>query len=324
MTIVVTGSTGFIGHRVAERLLQGGRTVRCPVRSPDRARDLAGAGAEVLAADLLTGHGIDEALRGAAAVVHLAGVVRAWGREAFFATNVEGTRRLAEAAARAGVRRFVLVSSLAAAGPGAPEAPVVEETAPRPVNSYGESKLAAERALAASAGPMEWSVVRPCAVYGPRDRDFLVLFRLIARRRIIPYTAPAGAALSLVHVEDLTDLIIAALDRAPAGGCYLAAGEGAHGWAGVIEAIGRAVGREVRPVRIPPLLLWPAAAASGILRPFTARPPIFCLDKLREARERSWVASADRARRELGWRPRIALDEGMRSTAEWYRGQGWL
>jgi nucleoside-diphosphate-sugar epimerase len=322
--IVVTGATGFIGHRVAERLLAMGRPVRCPVRSPERARDLASLGAEVCSCDLTGSAGLEDAARGAAAVVHLAGTVRAWRRETFFATNALGTGRLAAAATAAGARKFVLVSSLAASGPGAPGRPVTEDLEPRPMNSYGASKLAAEAELIRAAGSMEWTVVRPCAVYGPRDRDFLALFRLIARLPRVPYAAVRGAELSMVHVDDLADLVIRCIDGAPSGRTYLASDGRGHRWAEIIETFGRALGRKVRGVRIPPRLLWPLAGAAVILRPFRSRPPVLCLDKLREALEPSWTASSERARRELGWETRISLEEGARSTAAWYRENGWL
>jgi dihydroflavonol-4-reductase len=323
--IVVTGATGFIGRRAAERLLASGRPVRCPVRSPERARDLADRGAEVVRCDLVSGTGLADAVRGADAVLHAAGVVRAWSRAAYFDANARGTGSLAAESARAGARAFLLVSSLAAQGPAAAGRPASEDDPPRPVNAYGASKLAAERELAAAAGAMRWAVVRPCAVYGPGDRDFLALFRLAARSRIVPYAAVPGAELSLVHVEDLVDLLLAALDRAPGGRTYLAAADPPRTWADAIRAIGRAVGRDARPVRIPPRLLWPLAAAAALaMRPFAPRPPLLSPGKVREAVERSWAASSARAQRELGWEPRIGLEEGAASTAAWYRERGWL
>jgi nucleoside-diphosphate-sugar epimerase len=324
VTVLVTGGTGFIGFHVVERLRAEGRTVRCPVRSIARSKGLSALGAEVVEADIRSGAGLDRAARGVEEVIHLAGVVRAWGRQTYFDTNVEGTRRLALAASAAGARKFLLVSSLAAAGPGDPGGEVTEETVPRPINDYGRSKLAAEGALAGSAGDMEFAVVRPAIVYGPRERDLLLLFRLASRRRRIPWVGPRGAAVSLIHVDDLADLCLACLARAPAGRLYMASDGEAHAWSVIIETIGRALGRDVRPVRIPAMPLWPIAVLSGLLRPFTARPPILSLDKWREGSRRWWVCSPARARRELGWAPRISFEDGARSTAEWYREHRWL
>jgi nucleoside-diphosphate-sugar epimerase len=195
------------------------------------------------------------------------------------------------------------------------------------VNTYGESKLAAERVLVDApggpAGPPAWCIVRPCCVYGPRDRDVLTLFRAVSRG-IAPYSAPRDARLSVIHVDDLVDLVIRALETAQPGSSYMASDGLAHSWPELIAAMGRALGRRPLCLRIPPWVLWPVASLLLLGRPFLDRPHVVCPDKLREARQHSWVASSTKAREELGWAPRRGLDEGVQSTAEWYRRHGWI
>lgn len=323
MSLLVTGGTGFIGSRLVERLRAEGRDVRCLARASSSTEVLERLGARIVVADLVRGEGLAKALRGVKLVIHLAGVVRSWSSREYFRVNVDGTRNLAEEAVRAGVERFVLVSSLAAAGPCQKGTVLSEAASPRPVGPYGESKLAAERALAACAPQLVWSVVRPSVVYGPGDRDVLQLFRL-ARRRIVPYAAPRGARLSLVHVDDLVELIVRCLEKAPRRSVYFGSDGQPYEWREVILSIGRGMGREVRPVRVPPMLLWPAALLVEALRLFTRRPPVFCLQKLREAIQPSWACSPGRARRDLGFEPRMALDDGVTMTARWYTEAGWL
>jgi nucleoside-diphosphate-sugar epimerase len=324
--LVVTGGTGFIGARLVARLVGEGRAVRCLVRRSSRTDELRELGAELRVVELETGEGLDEALEGAAAVLHLAGAVRAWGPAGYARANVDATRTLAERARRAGVRRLVAVSSLAAAGPSPADRGRAEDEPPAPICDYGRSKLAGERALAeAAGGALETVVVRPGAVYGPGDRDFLALFRLVAgRTRLVPYAAPPGARLSMVHVDDVVELVLRALERAPAGAVYHGADGASYTWPEIIGAIGRALGRRARPLRLAPAVLAPAAAAAELLRPFRPRPPVLCLDKLRQARQVGWLGAVDRARAELGFEPRYALEEGMAQTACWYREQGWL
>ncbi len=324
MTILVTGGTGFIGHRLVERLCSQKKEVRCIARSPERARDLAELGAEVVPGDVHPERGLLEACQGVESVIHLAGLVRAWKKTDYFETNAEGTRRLTAAARAAGVKKFLLVSSLAASGPGELGIPVTEDHPSRPITTYGESKLAAERVLGEAAGDMEWSVVRPCVVYGPWERDFLILFRMASRFKRVFFIGPRGARLSLIHVDDLVDLMLLALERAPSGGVYQASDGRAYLWEEVIEEIGRALGKEARPVRIAPALLRPLASLAVLLRPFTSRPSLLSPDKLREGFERYWVSSPARARRELGWEPKVSLQDGIRSTGEWYRERRWL
>lgn len=323
MTVLVTGSTGFIGHTLVEALLDRGTRVRCLVRSRERARALQRRGAELVLGDVDTSRGVEESLKEVEAVVHVAGVVRAWTRHAYFRTNEHGTRVLARAAQAAGVRKFVLVSSLAALGPAERGGELTEDTPPRPVNSYGESKLAGEQALAEEAAEMPWAIVRPCVVYGPRDRDVLALFRMAARGWAL-YSAPREAQLSLIHVSDLVALILLCLDRATRETSYLASDGEAHTWPEIAGCLGDALGKRVRVMRIPPWTLWPAALLAECLRPFLARPPLLSLGKVREATEPCWVGSSARARADLGWSPRISLERGVRTTLQWYRENNWL
>jgi dihydroflavonol-4-reductase len=309
MKLAITGATGFIGARFAERWLEAGGELRALVRRSSRVEALRGIGAELVEVDLERGLGLEEALRGADAVLHLAGAVRAWSPSAYRRANAESTRNLALAARRVGVGRFLLVSSLAAAGPATAHRALTEADPPRPVVPYGESKLLAEHHLAEAAGDaLSWAVVRPTIVYGPGDRDVLQLFRL-CRHRLVPFAAPPDARISLIHVDDLVELLLICLQRAPSGGLYFASDGGSHAWPEVLRAIGAGLGREVRPLRLSPALLWPLAAAAQVLRPFLDRPPVLSLDKLREARERSWLCSPEKAARELGFRPRIGLEQ---------------
>lgn len=323
MKVLLTGGTGFIGHSLAENLLDHGHSVRCVVRDPGRATALRERGAEIVSGNLSDRASLDAAVAGVDTVLHLAGVVRAWTRDEYFRTNVEGTRRLCAAAKSASVQRFLLVSSLAAVGPAPEGGAVDEETPPRPINAYGESKLEAERVLAAEAGALQWSVVRPCVVYGPRDRDVLALFRLVKRGWAV-YAAPRGAQLSMIHVDDLVDLTIRCVERSATGGVFMASDGLPYTWSEVIGAMEEALDRKARRLRVPPGLLLPAAVLARLLRPLLRRPPLFSLDKVREALRPSWVASPEKARRELEWRPCRFLPEGVRSTAEWYRQAGWL
>lgn len=324
MSVLVTGATGFIGSRLVAKLRAEGREVACLVRRTSAVQEIERLGARPVLADLVSGHDLERALEGVEDVIHLAGVIRAWSAETYFSVNVDGTRRLVESACGAGVRRFVLVSSLAAAGPSPRGMQLTELALPHPVGAYGESKLAAERVLAAAAlDRMCWSVVRPCAVYGPGDRDIFQLLRL-ARLPIVPYCAPRGAHLSLVYVDDLVELLLLCLERSPSGGVYFSSDGEAYSWGQVIRAMAEALGRRGLPLRLPPALLFPFAAAVEALRLFRSRPPLFCLGKLREAAQVGWVCSPARARRELTFEPKMGLREGMAAAVRWYRDAGWL
>jgi dihydroflavonol-4-reductase len=325
---LVTGATGFIGLTLAERLVARGEKVRALVRDAGRARELAGMGAEVVRGDVARPETFPEALAGVDVVVHLAGLVKAVTPEELFAVNAGGTRDLARAAVRAGRPRFVLVSSLAAAGPSRPGRPRTEEESPAPVSAYGESKLAAEDALRAVSGELEATVIRPPIVYGPRDREFLpALFRM-ARARVVVKAGFGDKRYSIVHVEDLVELVLAAaergrrLERQGTAGIYFGDDGVEHTWEGLAHAALGALGKRGMVLPLPEALSWVAAGASTAAARLTGKAAILTLDKMMEIREAAWTCSSQRARRELAWRPRHSLVDGMRQSVKWYRERG--
>lgn len=323
---LVTGATGFVGSHLVEVLLSRGWRVRCLTRRTSDLRWLPVDRVELVAGDVGAGSpaaqaALRDAVRGASTVFHLAAVTSAARDEAYERVNVGGTRRLAEAiAAAAPDALLVFCSSLAAAGPARLGRPLREDDEPAPATAYGRSKLAAERALAASG--VRHVVVRPPTVYGPRDVDILAAFRLAARGLAVRL-APPGQRLSLVHARDLAEGMACVAERASGGTWYLTDGE-VHRWEEVIAGIGAAVGTRPRVLPLPPVVLHFAAHADRTRARLTGRKPLLTPDRARDLVTPDWTCDDSRARRELGYASRIRLDDGLRETAAWYRAQGWL
>jgi uncharacterized protein YbjT (DUF2867 family) len=186
MSLAVTGATGFVGRALLEEAAKQGVEVRALARREQP----PAKGVEWVPGDLHDRKALMKLVRNAEAVIHVAGVINAPDPTGFHLGNVEGTLALIEAAVASGVPRFVFVSSLAAREPQ--------------LSKYGHSKLHAEKLVAASG--LDWTIVRPPAIYGPRDREILELFKL-ARRGVVPMPPPGRA--SLVHVADLARLLLA-------------------------------------------------------------------------------------------------------------------
>ncbi len=328
MLVFVTGATGFVGHHVADALRGAGHTVRCLVRDPSRARLLAEAGDELVAGDVGDAAALARGVAGAAAVVHVAGLIAARSAREMFAVNVAGTARLATACARAELppARFVLVSSLAAGGPSGPHrAAVREDDAPRPVSVYGLSKLRGEEAARRALGSATaLTVLRPPAVYGPHDRGILELFRAAAAGvRLRIGTRPRRV--SIVHGADLADAVVRALDGpAAAGRTYYVANPEAHAMDALLARIGAAVGRRGVALPLPECAVRAAGVVAEEVARLRGRVPTFSRDKAREFLAPGWVCDPARAALELDWTPRWDLDEGLAATAAWYRAAGWL
>ena len=291
-------------------------------RSAAKAAPLRALGCRVVSGGLDDDAALAALVQGQDVVFHVAGLVAARSPAEFLRTNADATARLARAAALAGVRRLVLVSSLAVSGPSLPGRAAEERDLPAPVTAYGRSKLAGEQAARASGAPL--TIVRPPAVYGPRDRAFLALFRW-ASHGLVPLLGDGSQELTLVHARDLALALVAAAESPQAlGGTYHAAHPTVVTQLELALAIGRAVGRPVRTLRLPSPVVRAALATAGTLTRALGGAPLLDADKAHELLAPGWVASSQALWRDAGWKALVGLDEGLAETARHYREAGWL
>jgi nucleoside-diphosphate-sugar epimerase len=314
----VTGATGFFGWHISGALQRAGWRVRGVVR-PGSAKPLPDGVERVeagLSSDALRG-----ALAGSEVIVHAAGVARSRTEAALHTVNVEGTRAVVEAANRSGAR-LVLISSQAAAGTGTPSRPSCEDDQPRPLTAYGRSKLAAETVVRehARAG---WTILRPSAIYGPRDRQFLTLFRMAARGRLLQAADPS-TMFTLIDVSDAARAVVLAAEvEGTARRTFFIGHPAPQSASTVLEEIARLAGRGDAARRVPAPLLW-AAATGGDIAWRLGFVPWIDRARLTELRAEGFVCSVARARDELGFLATTPLREGLSGAWRWYRAAGWV
>ena len=315
--ILVTGGTGFIGSHLLERLISAGETVRALVR---RKTNLP-AGVEAISGDLATGAGIEEAIRGAGAVIHLAGVTKALRTADYYTGNMRASENLAKALAGRPVR-FVHVSTLAAIGPSPDGKPVREDVEPWPLSHYGKSKLEAERVVRHITP--EAVIVRPPAVYGPRDTDVFQLLRSISRGLVLEISG-GERWFSAIYVKDLCEGLLAAV-RSPAasGRDYFLAHADPVSWSAFGAAAARIMGKKPRVVKVPAPIAQVVGAAAEVWARFTGKPGIISREKVREARATAWTCDTSRASAELGFTASTGIEAGLAATLAWYKEAGWL
>ena len=302
--------------------MRRGDRVRALVRPGTRTEALTTLGCELVPGTLEDEDALFRLVEGGATVYHVAGRTAARSRGEFLRANRDGAACLARAAARAGVRRLVLVSSLAVTGPSSPGRPVDESSGPAPVTEYGRSKRAGEEAVRASGVP--FTVVRPPAVYGPRDRAFLTLFRAAARGLLL-LPGDGSQPLTLVHARDLAGALVAAGEaEATLGRTYHAGHPVPVTQRALAEAVAQAVGRRVRILPLPAWLVRPLLGGSGAFSRLLGRAPLLDGDKANELLAAGWVCSSEALRRDAGWQAAIPLQAGLAETAAWYRDCGWL
>jgi nucleoside-diphosphate-sugar epimerase len=292
--VALTGATGFLGGHVLDRLIASGHVVRALARKAQAPREnvIWVVGDLDHPGDLCAGTDV---------AVHVAGVVNA-DAAAFDKGNRQGTETILAAAGSG--RRFVHISSLSAREPQ--------------LSNYGASKRAAEAAVIASS--LDWSIVRPPAIYGPGDTDNLELFRF-AKRGIMPL--PPKGRLSAVHAEDLARLIVAMAEQGIPQAVYEADDGQPHGWSHVEYAkmIGAAVGRNPRTLALPKAALNLGAALDGLFRGTKAK---LTRDRVSYMAHPDWVIDPARRPPALLWEPQIRTPDGLKATADWYHAKGWL
>lgn len=303
MTIAVTGATGFVGQALLDRAAKAGLEVRALTRREQDPR----SGVEWVRGDLDDRAALKRLCQGAEAVIHVAGVVNAPDADGFERGNVTGTLNVIEAARRAGVPRLVHVSSLSAREPD--------------LSIYGASKARAEKLVRASG--IDWTIVRPPGIYGPRDTEYFEMFRL-ARWGILP-VPPRDGRSSLIHVDDLARLLLALLpgNEDVSHRVYEPDDGRKQGWSHfeLARTIGWAVGRRPWVIHLSRASLERIARADRFVRKHKAK---LTLDRVGYMTHPDWVVSHGARPPSRLWRPLIATREGLKATAEWYRDNQWL
>jgi len=318
----VTGGTGFVGAHLVQALRARGDQVTCLVRNAAKVHALGWSDVRLVRGDLDDAAALREGCAGAEVIYHVAGRISARDTDEFMRANRDGTANVLEAAAHAPPGRFVLVSSLAVAGPTTPGKPIDETRPPSPVTPYGQSKLAAELLVRAKA--RSWTIVRPPTVYGEWDREVLKAFKL-ARLGVAPVFGDGSQELSVIYAGDLAAALVAAATApATANRVYYAAHPVVTTSRDLVRAIGRAVGREPRIVPLPGVLARGLLWTIGTIAHLAGRATLLSGDKAAEFLAPAWTCRPDALTRDAGWRAVTDLETGLRRTAAWYRREGWL
>ena len=319
---------GFSGATSPSRLSKEGHDVRALVRKTSKRDFLERLDrVEFAYGSVEDAAKVAEAVKGVDAIIHSAGLVKARSAAEFHRTNVEGTRNLIDAAkAHApGLRRFVFVSSLTAVGPSQDGKPVSVGNETSPVTHYGRSKLEAERVVLAAKGDLPVVVLRPAAIYGPRDQEIFAFFQAV-NRGVLPTVGKGDSTMSMIYGSDCAEACIKAIAAdVPSGSVYFVDDGVPYSFRSMVEELEVAMGKKAfLRVNLPLPVIWLAAFSSEIYGKIAGKAVMLTRDKMNEIRQPHWVCASDDTRRDLGWEPRVKLREGTTITARWYQDNGWL
>mgnify|MGYP005837593337 FL=1 len=322
----MTGGTGFIGSHLVEALVQRGDQVRCLVRNPSDLKWLKGLPVEVVQGNCNDKSSLKAAVAGVDQLFHLAGVTKAVDEKTYFEVNARGTDNLVHACLEHNphLQKFIYLSSQAAAGPCHDGGPKKETDPCEPVSPYGQSKRMGEDLALAHAHDLPLLILRPCAVYGPRDRDIYTFFKLLSKK-IKPCFYRQEQHVSLCFVGDIVQAIFLASERKEANGEIFFLSDGQDYRMEEVSDIFASIMR-VNPVCIPvpEWMIYGVASLSEYFSKLTRKPALLNRGKVEEMIQKNWVCDITKARTVLGFKPQVSLTEGARLTFEWYKKENWL
>lgn len=325
MKAFVTGGTGFVGSHLVEALIKSPEfsEVRCLVRSSDKW--LSGLDFKKISGDLSNLQAISKGLDGVDIVFHNAAILRAPSKKEFTRANVEATENLIRIAQKKGVKNFVILSSLAAAGPSSGR-PLKESARMKPMSMYGESKKEMETIIHKIAEGLDSiKIIRPPAVYGPREADIYTYFKTFSKG-ICPIVGDGNhPRLSMVYVKDLVDgILLASKKNDPGIHTYFIGGtKDEYSWNQIREVTSIVMGRKAVPLKIKPDWLKKIASVIEGGASLIGKYPVVNKEKANEM-VLEWVCSSEKAKKELGYSPQISIQEGISRTIRWYKQHNWL
>lgn len=321
--IVITGSNGFIGSFLAKKLIQQKYDVTCFVRY-DSNIELLPENSKIVYVDFSNDKEISNLLQNQEIIIHVAALTRAKKWQQFKKINIELTDKLITFYNRtSSLKQFIFISSQAAAGPAKNKYPKTESDLCSPISMYGKSKLAAEN-LVRDKAEKPWTIIRPVAVFGPGEKDFLQIFKMV-KKHISIFAGYSKKYINLISVDDLTDIIIKTIGNQKAFNQVFFASDGnAYSWNDFISNLEKALNTFSIRFRIPDILLLPAALFSEFCAFHREKIPLFNREKVKEMKQQYWLVSNKKVKELLNFTASSNLQLNLRKTYDWYKEKGWL
>ncbi|MBP3726766.1 MAG: NAD(P)-dependent oxidoreductase [Bacteroidaceae bacterium] len=330
-SILITGASGFIGSFLVEESLRLGMQVYAAVRQSSSRQYLNDERIHCIETDFSSAEQLTQALQGRHFdyVVHAAGVTKCQDHADFYRVNTEGTQYLCQAltATQSALRHFVFLSSLSVMGAireAVPHQEITIDDTPLPNTHYGKSKLQAEERVRECMNDIPYTILRPTGVYGPREKDYLLMAQSI-NRHVDFSVGYRQQDITFIYVSDVVQAVFCALQGNTSGQTYLLTDGHTYTSQDFSKLLQQAMGvRRVLRLRAPLWLLRAVCAVSQTMARWRGKATTLNNDKYHILRQRNWMADIEPARQQLGYNPQYNLQRGVEATVEWYRKEGWL
>ncbi len=324
MKALVTGANGFIGSHLAEKLFKMGYDVSCLVRNTSDLKWLEGLDIKLIKGNCSDEDSLKNCMKNYDYIFHLAGLTKTNCKDDFYSVNTKGTEDIVKSVAKnnPNVQRFVYLSSLSAFGPKLNVNVSGEKQNPQPVSDYGKSKLKGEEAILKYGDKIPVTILRPAAVYGPRDKDFFLIFKFI-KKGIMPYWG--DGRISLIYIDDLIDaILLSAKTESAVGETYPLSDGITYSNNEVIKEISSALDIKVFKIQLPRSVLPTIGFFAERISKIMGTSSMINSDKVKELKYTDWICDITKATDNLGFKPKIGLKEGIQWTVNWYRIHKWL
>ena len=323
---VITGANGFVGSHLVDLLLEKKYKVRCLIRKTSNMRWLEGKDIEILNTGLFDKEGLRKAFKDTEYIFHVAGVVKSKKPEGYFKGNVDTTRNLLDTALefKDSIKRFLIVSSLTAAGPSLDGKPVNEETECRPITTYGRSKLAEEKLAETFMDKLPITICRAPAVYGERDTEILIFFKTF-NKGLMTTIGFDKKKISLIHISDLVNgFSLAAENDKSKNQIYFISSEKYYTWEEIGEVTSKVTGKKPVKVKVPHSVVFSIASIAQFFAIFNSNPATLNIEKAKDITQNSWTCDTGKAVKDLGYHQKISIEEGIKRTVDWYKKMKWV
>ena len=323
---VVTGANGFVGSHLVDNLLSKGFKVRCIVRKSSNLKWLDGKNVEIFDCGLFDKDGLRKSFKDANYIFHVAGVVKSKTKEGYFKGNVDTTRNLLEVALenKSTIKRFLVVSSQTVSGPSTEGKPVNEEAECNPITTYGRSKFEEEKLALSYKDKLPITICRAPAVYGERDTEIFIYFQTFSKG----LTTTIGfnkKELSLIHAVDLVEgFYLAAMSEKAVGQIYFIGSEKFYTWQEINSITSKVLNKKPIIIKVPHFLVYTIASIAQFFAMFSSKPATLNIEKAKDITQQYWTCDTSKAMRDLGYRQKISIEDGIKRTCDWYKEMKWI